>query len=482
MKKLILIFLFICTFGFQCSFSQDEVSRKLDELLNKYSEMNIFSGTVLVAKDGKIIYENAFGYADVANKIPNKIDTRFNLCSIGKTFTAVLIMQLVESGKLSLTEPIVSYLPEHKIPNSDKITIHHLLTHTSGLFNYMAHPRYQGSTSDINSIDDVMKLIEEQDLVFKTPGERMSYSNSGFIVLGKIIEKVTGKKYGDYLKEKILEPLKMTNTILPEHGKVVSNCSIGHTVDMKRKISKIDLNVPAFSDGGLHTTVEDMLKYDQALYGTALLKDDTKELMFAGGEDNLAKYKSSEFMNYGYGWRVSYMDGRKRIGHNGGIPGINTVFLRIPNDKITLIILSNYDEGAVTVSNNIIKIVFGEIPDPIRLPLSIFIYDIMKEKGAKYLSENFDNLIKENGYKIINEEVLNPIGYGLMYENMLDEAIEIFKINVRLFPNVGNCYDSLGDSYLQKGDKENAKINYLKALELGPRDKKDTEEKLKKLK
>lgn len=481
MRKLFFIYLIICIFGFQCSFSQDEISQRIDDLMKKYTEMSLFSGTVLVAKDGKIIFEKAYGYADIVNKIPNDIDTKFNIGSIGKTFTAVLIMQLIEVGKLSLTEPGTTYIPEYKIPNSDKITIHHLLTHTSGLINYMAHPKYQSSTSDINSIDDVMKLIEEQNLVFETPGEKMSYSNSGFVVLGKIIEKVTGRIYGDYLKEKILDPLKMTNTILPENGQVVSNCSIGHTVDMKRKISRTGLNVPAFSDGGLHTTIEDMLKYDQALYNTTLLNEEIKDLMFAGGKDNLVRYKSSGFKNYSYGWGVNDDNGRRRIEHGGGIPGINAQFIRFPNDKVTIIILSNYDRGANNVMKNITSITFGENPQPVQLPLSFFIYDKIKEKGAKYFSENFDNLIKENDYKINDDEVLYPIGYGLIYENMLDEAIEIFKINIRLFPNVGNCYDSLGDAYLQKGDKENAKIYYQKALELGLRDKKDTEEKLKKL-
>lgn len=481
MRKLFFIFFIICIFGFQCSFSQDEISQRIDDMMTKYTEMSLFSGTVLVAKDGKIIFEKAYGYADVENKIPNKVDTRFNLCSIGKTFTAVLIMQLVESGKLNLTEPIATYLSEYKIPNSDKITIHHLLTHTSGLFNYMAHPKYQSSKGDINSIDDVMKLIEEQNLVFETPGEKMSYSNSGFVVLGKIIEKVTGRKYGDYLKEKILDPLKMANTMLPENGQVVSNCSIGHTVDMKRKISRTGLNVPAFSDGGLHTTVEDMLKYDQALYNTTLLNEETKDLMFAGGKENLEKYKDTQFKNYSYGWNVRSIKGKRMNEHSGGIPGINADFVRFPNDKITIIILSNFDRGADNIVVNLISVVFGENPKPIQLPLSFFIYDNIQEKGAKYFSENFDNLIKENGYKINDDEELNPIGYRLIYENMLDEAIEIFKINARLFPNVGNCFDSLGDAYLKKGDIENAKINYQKALELGPRNKKDTEEKLKKL-
>jgi CubicO group peptidase (beta-lactamase class C family) len=481
MRKLVFILSLIFVLIIQNGFTQNDTEKKLDELLGKYTEMNLFSGTVLVAKDGKIIYEKAFGYSDVENKISNEIDTRFNLCSIGKTYTAVLIMQLVESGKLSLTEPIATYLPEYKIPNSDKITIHHLLTHTSGLFNYMAHSNYQKSIGDYKSIDDVMKLIEEQKLVFETPGEKVSYSNSGFIVLGKIIEKITGKRYGDYLKEKILNPLNMTNSILPDIGLVIAKNANGYLIGADSKVTKANTKVTAFSDGGLHTTVEDMLKYDQALYGTALLKEETKELMFAGGKDNLGKYRTSQFRNYSYGWIVSDIDGRRRIGHNGGIPGINTVFTRFPNDKITLIILSNYDGGAELVSKNIISIVFGENPEPIKLPLSFFIYNTIKDKGPKYFSDNFDNLIKENGYKINNDQVLNTIGYNFMQEDKLDEAIELFKVNVKLFPDVANCYDSLGEAYLKKGDKENARINYKRAFELDPNNK-NAEEILKTLK
>ena len=465
------IFLILLAFVFGNLFSQTPDAGKIDELMNKYYNQNLFSGTVLVAKDGNIIYEKAFGYADYESKIPNETGTRFNLCSIGKTFTAVLIMQLVESGKLSLTEPIAAYLPEYKIPNKDKITIHHLLTHTSGLFNYMAHPDYRNTKGSLKSIDDVMKLVEDQKLVFDTPGEKMSYSNSGFIVLGKIIEKTTGKTYADYLKEKILDPLNMTNTILPVTGQVIPNNANGYKVSMERKVMRTNTNVPAFSDGGLHTTAEDMLKYDRALYGTMLLKEETKDLMFAGGSENLEKYKTSSFTNYSYGWGVRDVMGRRQIGHSGGIEGINTLFIRFPSEKITIIILSNYDGAADYIARNLRAVVFGDSPEPVKLPLSFFIYDNIKEKGPKYLSENFDNLIKENGYRLDNDQVLNMLGYNFMEENMINEAIEIFKINARLYPDVANCFDSLGEAYLKSGDKENARINYEKVLVLDPNNK-----------
>ena len=165
----------------------------MDEVMAEFARLDLFSGTVLVARGGNIKYAKAFGEANKDHQVANILESRFNIGSIGKTFTGVAIMQLVERGKVELTAPVSRYLDG--FPYGDSITIHHLLSHTSGMFNYMAHPDFRSRMSSLRNIGDWLPLIYDQDLVFDTPGERFAYSNSGIVTLGAVIEKVAGLPY-----------------------------------------------------------------------------------------------------------------------------------------------------------------------------------------------------------------------------------------------------------------------------------------------
>jgi CubicO group peptidase (beta-lactamase class C family) len=437
MKKILLSFILLLLFFFssKISFAQNDIQKKMDEMMKKCEIHDLFSGTILIAKDENIIYEKAAGYSDHDKKNPNELDTKFNIGSIGKTFTAVLILQLYENGKLDLTKPINEYLPEYKIPNADKITIHHLLSHNSGLSNYMMHPKYRQMQNKLRSIDEVMKLVVEQPLVFKTPGEKFSYSNSGFIVLGKIIEKITHKKYSEYLKEKILDPLGMKNSGLIYREQNIPKQSIGYTIMFSNKaVDNLDNEPPAFSDGGMYTTIEDMLKYDQALYGNTLLKNETIELMFAGGKENIEKYRSLQFSDFGYGWaNPKYYKGKTIVSMTGGTEGVTAEFQRFISDKYTVIILSNYSDGMPNVARSIDSIVLDGKYNLPGMRFNNFLYNTMKEKGLRYFSDNFDSILQQNNYKIRYPQILNNFGYELLAENMYEESIVIFKINTDLF-------------------------------------------------
>ena len=458
-KSIYFYYIILCiTIIFTAGNAQD-FDKKIDEIdkvMSEFIKLDQFSGCILVAKDGKPFYAKAFGEADKDFHVKNNLKMKFNIGSIGKTFTGVAIMQLAQKGKLVVTDPVIKYLKD--FPFGEKITIHHLLTHTSGTFNYFGHPDFKTKMFTIRSVSDALPLIYDQKLLFDTPGERFSYSNSGIVILGAVIEAVTGQSYSNYIQENILKPLGMNNTGINYLDDIVENRACGYekspTGEFKRNIFMVP---PANSDGGIETTVEDMLKFDQALYGDMLLSEEYKTKMFT-------PFKK----NYGYCWRIRKKNGNTVIGHGGGAPGVNATFNRYIDDKYTIIVLSNYGGAAITVSRTIEAIIFDEkyeIPKPL---LSEFIYQKMMEKGIDYTTKNFDQLLKENGYAIKSSRVLNNFGYKLLAENLIDMAIEIFKINVRLFPEEANSYDSLGEAYMVKGDTESSIKCYQKALDIDP--------------
>ncbi len=453
--KLLLLSL-TCLFAFVSSIQAQVSTDKIDEVMDEFVKLDQFSGTILIAKDGNILYAKALGEANKDHHVKNKLNTKFNIGSIGKTFTGTAIMQLAEKGKLDVNDPVIKYLPD--FPFGDKIKIHHLLTHTSGTFNYFAHPDFRTKMFTIRRVSDALPLIYDQKLLFDTPGEKFSYSNSGIIILGAIIEKVTGKSYINYIKENILDPIGMYDTKINFGEDVVENRSTGYIKTPTGKFkSNIYLVPPANADGGIETTAEDMLKFDQALYGDKLLSKEYKEKMF------------TPFLNdYAYCWRLDTIYGHPVVGHGGGAPGINALFYRFINDKLTMIILSNYDLGANNISKTLEAILFNQdykMPKP---KVEEFLYENMKENGTEYTLNNAETLLKDNGYEIKRDLELNIFGYTLLEENLFDLAIAVFTINTKLFPNVANTFDSLAEAYMLSGDKENAIKYYKKALEVDP--------------
>ncbi|MCI0494318.1 serine hydrolase [candidate division KSB1 bacterium] len=460
MKKLsTLLLLILSLLIFQYGIQAQDLEKKvkaIDNVMAEFMKLDQFSGCVLVANDGKPFYAKAFGEADKDFHVKNNLKMKFNIGSIGKTFTGTSIMQLAQRGKLSVADPVIKYLPD--FPYGDKITIHHLLTHTSGMFNYFAHPDFSSKISTIRSVKDALPLIYDQKLLFDTPGERFSYSNSGIVTLGAVIEAVAGQSYPDYIQENILKPLGMNDTRINYLDEIVENRATGYDKSASGKLTRNIFRVPpANADGGIETTVENMLKFDQALYGEKLLADEYKKQMFTPFKEN-----------YGYCWRISQENGRAMIGHSGGAPGVSADFRRYIDDKYTIIVLSNYGGAAGAVSRTIEAIIFNEKFDMPRPTLGEFLLKKMDEKSFDDTIQNFDQLLKENGYTLNSSQILNVYGYQLLSEQKVDMAIEVFTLNVRQFPDEANPYDSLAEAYLAKGDKESAIANYKKALQIDP--------------
>jgi len=241
--------LVILTILFILPLSAQEIEAQIDQVMGEFIQLDLFSGTVLVAKDGEIIYAKAFGEADKDFHVKNTLETKFNIGSIGKTFTGTSIMQLAQKGKLNVMDPVIKYLPD--FPYGEKILIHHLLTHTSGTFNYFAHPDFAEKMYSIRSVSDALSLIYDQKLQFQAPGEKFLYSNSGIVILGAIIEKISGISYTEYLQKNILGPAKMHDTGIYYLEDVVENRAVGYDKRITGKFKRNLFSVPPANADGI---------------------------------------------------------------------------------------------------------------------------------------------------------------------------------------------------------------------------------------
>lgn len=325
-------------------------AQHIETLVARHAQLDLFSGTVLVADHGKIVYARAYGEANKDYRIPNRLDTSYNIGSIGKVFTAVAVMQLVEAGKLRLDDTLSKHLPDYPFPEKGAITVQQLLNHSSGLGDYMEHADYKRRMREIRTIADILPLIYAEKPQFP-PGERFAYSNSGMVVLGAIIEKASGLSYPEYLQRHIFAPAGMQASHLAQEDEPLANRAIGYIPNpaggYRANVREI---MPASADGGLQTTAPDLLRFDQALDGTSLLRADSRERM-------LTPVGPAPF--YASGWFTKRVDGHLAVGHGGGAPGINAEYRRYPDDGLTLIVLSNHDMGATPLAEDIEKLLFG---------------------------------------------------------------------------------------------------------------------------
>lgn len=429
------------------------ITEKIDEVMQRYTELDQFSGTVLLAKDGKVLYTKAFGDANKSFGIKNKIDTKFNIASMGKMFTGVSIFQLHERGTLDVNAPVITYLKN--FPLGDKITIYHLLSHTSGLGNYMRHPDYRADRIAFKKIDDLLPIIYEQEVQFETPGERFSYSNSGMIILGAIIEKLTGQSYSDYITKNIFEPTKMYDTEMRFGDEVVQNRATGYMRSISGKFhNNYSKSSTPSADGGILSTVGDIFKFDQALYSPILINNVSKEKMFTALK-----------ITYGLAFQVEERQGNKVVGHSGGAPGISSYFSRYLKDKYTIIVLSNYDRIARNIAYYIEYILYGKKYELPRPTLNQFLYANRDKTDSLGSLQDVNDFIKKD-YSIDHPQYLNIAAYEFMNESEVHFAIKLFKLNVQLFPKEANVYDSLGEAYERNEQYDLALKNYEKAVEV----------------
>ena len=330
------------------------LEKNIDDLLAAYAKVNDFSGTVLLASRGEPLFAKGVGYANIEWQIPNTPKTKFRIGSMTKQFTSMLVMQLREQGKIKLEDSICVYVTP--CPDAWKpVTIHHLLTHTSGIPTYTAIPSWQLTNMVPKTIDQMLAMFRDLPLQW-VPGEKYAYDNSGYFLLGVVIEKASGKKYEQALRDMILTPLGMTDTGYDWSKTIIPRRASGYSGRGAALVNTaaLDMQQP-YAAGALYSTVDDLLKWDQALYTEKLLPAAAKQLMWTPFKEN-----------YAYGWIVSdpapaLFGGQRRLAHTGGINGFSSVIVRLPDPNVTFIVLANNDTAnAAAVARDVAAIYYGQ--------------------------------------------------------------------------------------------------------------------------
>jgi CubicO group peptidase (beta-lactamase class C family) len=322
--------------------SEPDAIAALRAELQKESAADRFAGAVLVAKGGKTLFSQAYGLADREKKIPNSLDTRFRIGSMNKMFTAVCVLQLVEEGKIKLTDPVGKYLTDY--PNkilAYKVTIHHLLTHTGGTGDFFG-PEFDAHRLELRTLEDYVKLDGKRGLEFE-PGSRWAYSNYGFLLLGVIIEKVSGQSYYDYVREHVYTPAGMSSTGSEPEAEAVPNRSVGYTKMGGATAWQPNTNTLPYrgtSAGGGYSTVGDLARFADALANHKLLNAEYTALLTTG------KVATPGMGKYAYGFTDQTAGGVRYFGHGGGAPGMNGDLRIYPQSGYVIVVLSNIDPPA----------------------------------------------------------------------------------------------------------------------------------------
>jgi CubicO group peptidase (beta-lactamase class C family) len=317
-----------------------QVATRIAQVMQSHGTAGEFSGSVLVARDGRILYQHAFGYANIEWKIPNDLQTKFEIGSMTKQFTALLVLQFVNEGKIELDGHLSDYLPYYRKDTGNRVTIRELLSHTSGIPNFISAPGFlDGPASRTTyTVTDFAQKYCGGDLEFE-PGTRFHYSNSGYFLLGAVLEQVSGISYEQLLKDRIFKPVGMNDSGYAHSETIIAHRASGYERSSNglQNARFYDMSIP-FAAGALYSTVGDLLLWDQALYGERLLPANLRDLLF---KPNLE--------NYGFGWGIlvpkpdSPQRGETVLMHGGAIFGFQSVIERIPKEKELIVLLDNMD-------------------------------------------------------------------------------------------------------------------------------------------
>lgn len=340
---------------------QQAMAQQLDAMVTAYLKTSEPGAAVIVLKDGKPLLRKAYGMASLAEKRNMQVDDVLRLGSITKQFTAVAILLLVDQGKISLSDKVTNIFPDYP-ENGKKITIEHLLTHTSGIPSYTSKAGFRAQSGKDISVSQMVDSFKNDALEFE-PGSTWNYSNSGYFLLGAIIEKVSGEPYAQFVAKHLFTPLEMTNTAYEGHERTKQARAAGHSPakDGFEPSPSLSMSQP-YAAGSLTSTVDDLARWDAAIGAGKLLKPESWKRAFTAY--HLSNGQSS---NYGYGWSIGKLDGTPMISHGGGINGFSTYALRLPQEKIYVAVLSNADGGLakpeMLASRLAAKVIGKPLPD-----------------------------------------------------------------------------------------------------------------------
>ncbi len=426
--------LFIMFFCLQCfySFAQNKITSKInmqvDSLVNAEMKSKRIPGlSLVVVRDGKIDYIKGYGFANLEHRVPVKPETIFQSGSVGKQFTAFAILLLVEDGKLSLEDRLTKFFPE--ATSWDSITVRNLLTHTSG-FNRSYDVNLRSDFTE----DSLYQFFKKVPLKFAV-GEKSEYSNMGYATLGIIISKVTGKFYGEFLKERIFEPLGMTTARVISESDIIPNRAAGYELvngELKNQ-EWVSPSLNTLADGSLYLTALDMAKWEAGLNAQKLLKEESYEMMWSP-----VKLNDGSTHPYGFGWRIDSLQGQKIVAHDGNWQGFSTVIKRYPLRKFSVIVLANLRRANV---NKIATRIMESYQPELSIASLKTIRD--KEPGITKLVNEFINNVAEK--KLRTEQFTTELAVEIMDSTMQAKGSEHFKAKGKFLKSELLSRKELGD-------------------------------------
>jgi CubicO group peptidase (beta-lactamase class C family) len=444
--------------------SGDATPRKtIDSFMTAVSGRGQFTGSILVSREGKVIYEKAFGLADRDKNIPFTTATGEYIGSISKQFTAMGIMILKDRGLLDYGQSVRHFFPE--LPACmQPVTIRNLLYHTSGLAIFDDYPNMTEK--------DVFNILLKQDSLRFKPGEKFEYCNAGYSLLGMIIEKVSGQSLNTYMTRNIFEPLEMHHTVVNEIDHPDTSRATGYT--LYGTINSYDTYMGG--NASIISTVGDLYKWDQSLYKSPLVKPATLAEAFTPSavilKDPSLNLKDGMFgdKSYGFGWWIALHDGTKDFFHDGAFSGYTAYNERLTGEQVSISIVTNLRQSPLyEIRSAIVHILEGA---PYRLPQipgSVWLHRRAAAIGLDSAIAEYRILQKSgNPDYDFAEVVLNSYAYILMRSGKVDEAIKVFKLNTEIYPRSFNVFDSLADGYEKAGNKALAIESCKKALQIDP--------------
>lgn len=495
--KIILFLLSGAFFNVLC-WGQDGKTAAADSFFQRIHQWGQLNGNVLVAQNGKLVYQGSFGYADFSAKRMNDSNSRFSLGSVSKIFTAVAILQLKEKGQLRLDDPLVKYLPGFRYP---AITIRHLLSHTSGLPDYELYGKLvdQNPQKIFGNADILPALAAWQKPLYFIPGEKWQYSNTNFSLLALVVERLSRMRFQEYISRYIFRPAKMvgsyflTDTIkIPDKHRAINHqyatlfAAEPENVEGLAKLRWRLYNLSGFTgQGNIISSADDLLRFDQALYSGKIIGAAALEEAFTAAKLNNGEPADADIgigkASYGLGSFIfSDTSAGKIVWHGGGVPGAVAIFLRNITKKQVVVILDNaFSEGIYKNGRNAMDLLNHQ-------PITVRKKSLTQEYGSTLVKEGIDvaycrlfQLRADTVHYYLDEEDMNLLGYQLLYEAKFDNhqklSLEVFKLNTLLFPGSYNAYDSYGEALHKNGYKQQAIIMYRHALKLKPGNKESVE-------
>ncbi len=443
-------------------------AQKIDELIKSYADIKQFNGNALVVKDDKVIFSKSYGLADQEWKIENSRSTKFRIGSITKTFTAMLIMQLVEKDLLKLDDKIDKYLPWYEKEIASSITIRNLLSHTSGLTNYTARSDFYKVLALLSITPKAFaeKYCQYNTLLFE-PGSKFYYCNTDYYLLGLIIESVTGKSYAEVLKVNILDKAKMHNTGIDSAAAVLVKRAKGYNYSYQGITNSYPINMATstYAAGAMYSTVDDLIFWVNAWKGNKLLTEESKKVFF-----------TPVIKNHALGLYINKMkNGKTAIGHLGGINGFSSFFIQYKEDNILIVLLNNQTLGVGDLDNcsaSIYAILTEQHYELPRKPIDVVLTQVYIKNGLQQMFQQYQIVKNDTAYNLTkSKSFLNNFGYTLLTDGRVKESLKVLKLATEEFPDDANTLDSYAEALKTDGQYAQSIDFYKRVLILNPSNK-----------